>query len=252
MPRFRAISAEDAAGRAKELLDGVQATLGMIPNLMRTMANSPAVLEAYLDFKGALAMGSLPAGSSGVSTCAVVALTHRSGLVPQRDHTIPQEASMKRTIALAAIACIVLPAATSALGREKAQYVGGTVASIRLKATGTLSTNATDVVVFTPDKKREFPLRVPYEAITSLDYSTRAGRGFGVSIRLTAEAANSKKAQHYLTMIWNDGSGNKQVAVFKLGKDLIPVTLTALQAHLGEEATLHDQEVRRAGNGSGR
>ncbi len=44
---------------------------------------------------------------------------------------------MTRTIALAAIACIVLPAATSALGREKAQYVGGTVASIRLQATGT-------------------------------------------------------------------------------------------------------------------
>ncbi len=61
MPRFPAVSPEDAAGRAKELLDGVQATLGMIPNLMRTMANSPAVLEAYLNFKGALAMGSLPA-----------------------------------------------------------------------------------------------------------------------------------------------------------------------------------------------
>ena len=61
MPRFLAISPEDAAGRAKELLDGVQATLGMIPNLMRTMANAPAVLEAYLNFKGALAMGSLPA-----------------------------------------------------------------------------------------------------------------------------------------------------------------------------------------------
>ena len=61
MPRLPAISPDHAAGRAKELLDGVQAKLGMIPNLMRTMVNSPAVLEAYLDFKGALAMGSLPA-----------------------------------------------------------------------------------------------------------------------------------------------------------------------------------------------
>ena len=61
MPRLTAISSEHAAGKAKDLLDGVQATLGMIPNLMRTMANSPAVLEAYLNFKGALAMGSLPA-----------------------------------------------------------------------------------------------------------------------------------------------------------------------------------------------
>ena len=61
MPRFSAINPENAAGRAKELLDGVQATLGMIPNLIRTMACSPAVLEAYLSFTGALAMGSLPA-----------------------------------------------------------------------------------------------------------------------------------------------------------------------------------------------
>ena len=67
---------------------------------------------------------------------------------------------MKRTIALAAIACIVLPAAMSALSREKAQYVGGNIASVRLKATGTLSTDATDVVVFTPVKKDEPPLRV--------------------------------------------------------------------------------------------
>ncbi len=52
MPRLPAISPEHAAGRAKELLDGVQATLGMIPNLMRTMANSPAVLEAYLPLEG--------------------------------------------------------------------------------------------------------------------------------------------------------------------------------------------------------
>ena len=61
MPRLPAVSPEHAAGRAKELLGGVQATLGMIPNLTRTMANSPAVPEAYLNFIGALAMGSLPA-----------------------------------------------------------------------------------------------------------------------------------------------------------------------------------------------
>ena len=88
--------------------------------------------------------------------------------------------------------------------------------------------------------------------ITALDYSERAGRGFGVSIRLTSEAASLKKGRHYLTMVWNDGSGSKQVAVFKLGKDLIPVTLTALEAHTGEGVTLDDRDVRRAGNGGGR
>ena len=61
MQRLPALDPTHATGRAKELLDGVQAKLGMIPNLMRTMANSPAVLEAYLNAQGALAMGSLPA-----------------------------------------------------------------------------------------------------------------------------------------------------------------------------------------------
>lgn len=66
---------------------------------------------------------------------------------------------MKRTIAVTAIACISVPAATSALGWEKAQYVGGNVASVRLQATGTFSMDATDVVVFTPDKKGEAQLQ---------------------------------------------------------------------------------------------
>ena len=50
-----------ANGKAKALLDGVQAKLGVTPNLMRTLANSPAVLEAYLSFGGALAKWELSA-----------------------------------------------------------------------------------------------------------------------------------------------------------------------------------------------
>src|SRR5258708_11415856 len=61
MSRLRAIPTETASGRAKQLLEGVQAKLKMTPNFMRVMANSPAVLEGYLGFSGALAGGSLPA-----------------------------------------------------------------------------------------------------------------------------------------------------------------------------------------------
>ena len=48
-----------AAGRARALLDGVQAVLGMTPNMMRTMAQSPAVLDGYLSLSRALARGGL-------------------------------------------------------------------------------------------------------------------------------------------------------------------------------------------------
>ncbi|MFN0107892.1 MAG: carboxymuconolactone decarboxylase family protein [Blastocatellia bacterium] len=61
MPRLNAIDPKEATGKAKELLDGVKAKIGMVPNLMRTFANSPAALEGYLNFSGALGDGLLDA-----------------------------------------------------------------------------------------------------------------------------------------------------------------------------------------------
>ena len=61
MPRLKAIETTEADPKTKTLLEGVQKKLGMTPNLMRTMANSPAVLEAYLAFGNALGKGSLTA-----------------------------------------------------------------------------------------------------------------------------------------------------------------------------------------------
>lgn len=61
MNRIQAIDPKSATGKAKELLDAVQGKLGITPNMMRAMANSPAVLEAYLQFSGALAKGGLNA-----------------------------------------------------------------------------------------------------------------------------------------------------------------------------------------------
>lgn len=54
MQKITAIKHETAQGEAKQLLDGVNAKLGFVPNMMATMANSTAVLEAYLNFSGAL------------------------------------------------------------------------------------------------------------------------------------------------------------------------------------------------------
>ena len=55
MLRLSAIQPETATGKAKQLLDAVQAKLKITPNMTRVMANSPAVLETYLSFSGALA-----------------------------------------------------------------------------------------------------------------------------------------------------------------------------------------------------
>ena len=60
MARLQPVS-KDTNDQAASLLDGVQKKLGMVPNIIATMANSTAVANAYLGFSQSLAGGSLPA-----------------------------------------------------------------------------------------------------------------------------------------------------------------------------------------------
>lgn len=61
MPRLASINEEQATGRARELLDATKSQLGVVPNLMKTLASSPAALDSYLHFSNALNHGLLPA-----------------------------------------------------------------------------------------------------------------------------------------------------------------------------------------------
>src|SRR5260370_27358779 len=59
MPRINAIDPQFATGTSKTLLDAVQQKLGFVPNFMRTLAVSPATLDAYLSFGDRLGQGIL-------------------------------------------------------------------------------------------------------------------------------------------------------------------------------------------------
>jgi len=61
MSRLPTVSPETATGKTKELLDTVRHKLGLVPNMTKLMANSPAVLDGYLAFSGALNASSIPA-----------------------------------------------------------------------------------------------------------------------------------------------------------------------------------------------
>ena len=61
MPRINAIDPEQATDRAKHLLDAVNDKFGVVPNLARTLAHSPAALQGYLAFGEALESGLLSA-----------------------------------------------------------------------------------------------------------------------------------------------------------------------------------------------
>jgi uncharacterized peroxidase-related enzyme len=70
MENLSALNPDEASGKTKDLFNAVQQKLGMVPNMMRTMGNSSAVLEGYLNFSGALNGGKL-----GAKTSALIALT---------------------------------------------------------------------------------------------------------------------------------------------------------------------------------
>ncbi len=59
MSRLPLIDPSQAQGKTSDLFAAVKAKMGRVPNLMKAMANSPAVLEGYLGLSGALGHGTL-------------------------------------------------------------------------------------------------------------------------------------------------------------------------------------------------
>ncbi len=59
MARIAIVNPATATGDAKTLLDAVQAKLGMTPNFLKVLANSPAALGSFLGLHGIAEAGSL-------------------------------------------------------------------------------------------------------------------------------------------------------------------------------------------------
>ena len=75
MARVPYINSDEATGRTKELLDGVKARFGAVPNSLQAMAGS-AVLEGYLGLSGALAAGHVP---PAIAERIALAVAERNG-----------------------------------------------------------------------------------------------------------------------------------------------------------------------------
>ena len=59
--RISAINPAVTEGHLKDTLNTIKAKFGMIPNTLKTMAHSPAVLDGYLALGASLSKGVLPA-----------------------------------------------------------------------------------------------------------------------------------------------------------------------------------------------
>ncbi len=54
MQRLHSVNVESAQGKTKELFNKVENAFGVIPNTVKVMANSPAVLESFLNFSSSM------------------------------------------------------------------------------------------------------------------------------------------------------------------------------------------------------
>jgi uncharacterized peroxidase-related enzyme len=54
MQTIEAVDPASATGKAKQIFNTLEKALGTVPNLMRTLGNSPAALNAYMSFNTAL------------------------------------------------------------------------------------------------------------------------------------------------------------------------------------------------------
>jgi uncharacterized peroxidase-related enzyme len=59
MSRLPLVDPANATGKTKELLDQVQKNMGTVINIVKALANSPALLQAYLGFSAPLKNGVL-------------------------------------------------------------------------------------------------------------------------------------------------------------------------------------------------
>lgn len=59
MTRIPSVTDQQASPQTQAVFAEVKNLFGMVPNLIRTLAQSPAALDAYLKFSGALSQGAL-------------------------------------------------------------------------------------------------------------------------------------------------------------------------------------------------
>ncbi len=141
----------------------------------------------------------------------------------------------------ALIVITLLVGVVQAVGKDKAMYMGGTLASLQEKAEGRVNTTSDSAFAFEAGKKGS--VSIPYADVTSLEYGQKAGRRVAVAVLISPWALFSKKRNHYLTITYTDSAGKEQAGVFELGKDIVRTTLKILEVRTGKEVEFQDEEA---------
>jgi hypothetical protein len=154
---------------------------------------------------------------------------------------------MRRVLCLVLAVILLVSAPLFAVGSKNAVYVGGTVAGLKENVEGKLDTSSETELIFRANKTPE--VRIPYAAISELEYGQKAGRRVGVAIMISPLALFSKKRKHYFTVTYSGQNDKEQAAIFELGKDVVRTTLKVVETRSGKEIQFQDDDARKSGVG---
>jgi uncharacterized peroxidase-related enzyme len=177
MPHLITVNPAHAEGKTKALLDAVGKALGVVPNVFRVTANSPAALEGLVNLNGALAKGSFAASlrerislavaeSNGCAYClsAHTALGLGAGLTPQDvDAARAAQAPDLRIAAILQFARRVVDkrGAVSTAALQDARRAGlsdGEIVEVIANVVANIFTNYVNLVA---DTEIDFPVVMP-------------------------------------------------------------------------------------------
>ncbi len=147
---------------------------------------------------------------------------------------------------LACALAVVLAIEAAAANRgDRAEYIGGTVASLP-KTAGYIDITGEECFRF--QSGRAF-VEVPYENINVLEYGQKVDRRYIMAIAISPLLLLSKKRKHFLTIGYSDEQGRQQALVFRVDKGHIRTVIVSLEAKTGRKVEYQDPEARKAGAG---
>ena len=144
--------------------------------------------------------------------------------------------------------CLLAGALALAAGEPgwKTQFVGGTVAGVKVKSPARVDLTGADTLVVQFEKSA---LRIDYRKINTLEYGQNVSRRYAEAILISPVLLLSKSRRHYVTIGYADESGAQQALVIRVEKGDIRSVLASLEARTGRRFEYTDEEARKARKG---
>lgn len=128
----------------------------------------------------------------------------------------------------------------------RAEYLGGTLASMEEGTGGGIDTTDDACFIFS---NRHAAIRIPWNRINLIEYGQRVNRRYAMAVLISPILLLAKKRTHFLTVGFADDSGKEQAMIFRVEKNAIRRVLVSLEARTGRKVEFQDEEARKAGKG---